>query len=79
MMAWSGMTVQALSVQAQPTKPSTMPGTMKGPEAEGRVVTVKGEQITLDNGAQLTVPKNHAAPRICAETGRTQGGEEDAA
>ena len=59
-MAWSGMTVQAVSVQAQSTKPSTMPGTMKGPEVEGRVVTVKGEQITLDNGTELTVPKSQA-------------------
>jgi Cu/Ag efflux protein CusF len=52
------MTV-AVSVQAQ-SKPSTMPGTMKGPEVEGRVVTVKGEQITLDDGTQLTVPKSQA-------------------
>ena len=45
--------------QAQ-SKPSTMPGTMKGPEIEGRVVAVKGEQITLDNGTELTVPKSLA-------------------
>jgi Cu/Ag efflux protein CusF len=59
-MVCSGMTVQAVGVQAQSTKPGSMPGTMKGPEVEGRVVTVKGEQITLDNGTQLTVPKSQA-------------------
>jgi Cu/Ag efflux protein CusF len=59
-MVGSGMTVQAVSVQAQSTKPGSMPGTMKGPEIEGRVVTVKGEQVTLDNGTQLTVPKSQA-------------------
>ena len=32
-MACSGMSIQALGAQAQ----STMPGTMKGPEVEGRV------------------------------------------
>jgi Cu/Ag efflux protein CusF len=59
-MALSGMTGQAVSVQAQSTKPGTMPGTMKDLAAEGRVVTVKGEQITLDNGTELTVPKSQA-------------------
>ena len=55
-MTCSGIALQTVSVQAQSTKP----GTMKGPEVEGRVVTVKGEQITLDNGTELTVPKNQA-------------------
>ena len=59
-MALSGMTVQPVTVQAQSAKPSTMPGKMKGPEASGRVVTVSGEKVTLDNGTELTVPKSQA-------------------
>jgi hypothetical protein len=41
-MAWLGMTVQAVTVQTQSTKPATM----NGPAVEGRSVTVKSEQIT---------------------------------
>jgi hypothetical protein len=67
-MVCSGMTVQAPGVQAQTTKPgSTMPekpggtkGTMKGTEVEGRVRDVKDDQITLDSGMKLTVPKSQA-------------------
>ncbi len=55
-MACSGMSLQALGAQAQTTKSDTM----KGPEVEGRVRDVRGEQITLDDGTMLTVPKNQA-------------------
>ena len=41
-MAWLGMPVQAVTVQTQSTKP----GTMNGPEVEGRSITVKAERIT---------------------------------
>jgi hypothetical protein len=65
-MACSGMSIQA--VQAQTPRPgSTMPekpggtkGTIKGTEVEGRVRDVKGDQITLDSGMKLTVPKSEA-------------------
>lgn len=59
-MTCSGMSIQALGAQAQSTQPSTMPGTTKGPEVEGRVRTVQGEQVTLNDGTQLTVPKSQA-------------------
>jgi Cu/Ag efflux protein CusF len=55
-MACSGMSIQALGAQAQ----STMPGTMKGPEVEGRVRDVRGGQVTLSDGTTLTVPKSQA-------------------
>ena len=55
-MACSGMSIQALGAQAQ----STMPGNMKGPEVEGRVRDVRGEQVTLSDGTTLTVPKSQA-------------------
>lgn len=55
-MACSGMSIQAVAAQAQTTKP----GTMKGPEIEGRVRDVRGEQITLNDGTMLTVPKSQA-------------------
>ena len=59
-MACSGMSIQAVVAQAQSTKPGTMPGTMKGPEVEGRVRDVRGEQVTLSDGTMLTVPKSQA-------------------
>jgi Cu/Ag efflux protein CusF len=63
-MACSGTSIPVLSAQAQTTKPGTMPekprGTMKGAEVEGRVRDVKGNQITLDSGMKLTVPKTEA-------------------
>lgn len=59
-MSCSGMSIQALGAQAQTTKPSTMPGSMKGPEVEGRVRDVRGDQVTLSDGTQLTVPKSQA-------------------
>jgi Cu/Ag efflux protein CusF len=59
-MACSGMSIHAVGTQAQSTKPGTMPGTMKGPEIEGRVRDVRGEQITLNDGTTLTVPKSQA-------------------
>jgi hypothetical protein len=33
---------------------------MKGPEVEGRVRDVRGEQVTLSDGTLLTVPKSQA-------------------
>jgi hypothetical protein len=62
-MACSGMSIHAVGTQAQSTKPGTMPGTMKGPEIEGRVRDVRGEQITLNDGTTLTVPKSQASSR----------------
>jgi hypothetical protein len=63
-MTCSAMSIPVLSAQAQTTKPGTMPekprGTMKGAEVEGRVRDVKGDQITLDSGMKLTVPKTEA-------------------
>jgi Cu/Ag efflux protein CusF len=56
-MACSGMSIQAVGAQAQST---TQPGTMKGPEVEGRVRDVRGNQVTLNDGTTLTVPKNQA-------------------
>jgi hypothetical protein len=61
-MACSGMSIQALGAQAQ----STMPGTMKGPEVEGRVRDVRGGQVTLSDGTTLTVPKSQAGSKIKA-------------
>ena len=61
-MACSGMSLQAPGAQAQSTMPDTQkrPGTMKGPEVEGRVRDVRGEQVTLSDGTTLTVPKSQA-------------------
>jgi hypothetical protein len=60
----SGMSIQALGAQAQtrPSAPSTpsVPNTMKGPEVEGRVRDVRGDQVTLSDGTKLTVPKSEA-------------------
>lgn len=55
-MACSGM-----SLPAQAQQPTMQhPGTMKGPEVEGRVRDVRGEQVTLSDGTLLTVPKSQA-------------------
>src|SRR4030095_4995891 len=63
-MSCSSMSIAVLSAQAQTTKPGTMPekpmGRTKGAEVEGRVRNVKGDQITLDSGMKLTVPKTAA-------------------
>ena len=56
-MACSGMSVPGAQAQ-QPTMQH--PGTMKGPEVEGRVRDVRGEQVTLSDGTLLTVPKSQA-------------------
>jgi Cu/Ag efflux protein CusF len=55
-MACSGMSLQALGAQAQ----TTQPGAMKAPEVEGRVRDVKGEEVTLNDGTRLTVPRSQA-------------------
>jgi Cu/Ag efflux protein CusF len=56
-LACSGMSIPGAQAQ-QPTM--QQPGTMKGPEVEGRVRDVKGDQVTLNDGTQLTVPKSQA-------------------
>ena len=56
-LACSGMPIPGARAQ-QPTM--QQPGTMKGPEVEGRVRDVKGDQVTLNDGTQLTVPKSQA-------------------
>jgi len=58
------MSIAVLSAQAQTTKPGTMPekpmGRTKGAEGRGPCEKRKGDQITLDSGMKLTVPKTEA-------------------
>jgi Cu/Ag efflux protein CusF len=56
-MSIPGAQAQQPTMQQQPGQ---QPGTMKGPEVEGRVQNVKGDQVTLSDGTQLTVPKSQA-------------------
>lgn len=61
-LACSGMSIPGAQAQ-QPTMQRQLgqqPGTMKGPEVEGRGREVKGDQVTLNDGTQLTVPKSQA-------------------
>ena len=56
-MACSGLSVSSVAAQ-QPSMHRS--DSMKGPEVEGRVRDVKGDQITLSDGTLLTVPKSQA-------------------